>query len=197
MEKWINPIAKGIGIAVLVTLVVVMQGLIMSVGILGFDLFYQNCFKTHLQTLEAPGKNMKFVLMTDLAGVGDRSWYVYKSPVVIDVIQKVEMRIGHNTDGVLFWNYSETGDHSDNAKLEILKGKYLVFSRGGLYHSLYDIDTGQVLVNEENPFVAWLCSEEDENSPELMRPQNMKTTLDSWVRKNLHAKIEKILNDIE
>ena len=43
-----------------------------------YDLWYQNSYKSELQTIEVPELNIKFVLLTDMSGFDDRSWYVYK-----------------------------------------------------------------------------------------------------------------------
>jgi len=72
----------------------------------------------------------------------------------------------------LFENYEEAGDHDERATLEIRDGRYLVFSRAGLYHALYDILCDRLLVNEQSPFHAAreaTGAPSDINSPEWPR----------------------------
>ncbi len=90
------------------------------------------------------------------------------------------MKPGHDVTGVLFWNYSEDGDHYDNPNIEIVKERFLVFSRGGLSHSLYDLKTKAVLVNDESPWGSFEESWQFKN-------------MDAWVRSKLHQKIERIV----
>jgi hypothetical protein len=106
------------------------------------------------------------------------------------------MKIGHDKEGVLFWNYSEAGDHSDDPKIEFLKERYLVFSRGGAYHSLYDIKKRQVLVNDESPWASYVLEKESKDpSASLLPHAEVIKEMQVWVQKNLHSKIEKILNN--
>ena len=139
--KWLKRALIIFGVLVLIILILV--------GLKVFGIWYENTYKSHIQTLEIPDRKIKFVLLTDIAGFGDRSWYVYLLPIESSFTKR--MNIAHDTDGVLFWNYSEAGDHYDDPKMELVKEHFLVFSRGGAYHSLYDIKNEQVVLNDESP----------------------------------------------
>ncbi len=184
IRKWLIRGLIGLGVVVLAVTVVI--------GVAAYETWYQNNYKSLIQTLEAPSQNEEFVLLTDISGFDDRAWYVYQLPLGAALTK--EMKSGHDKTGVLFWNYSEAGDHYDNSRIEILKDRYLVFSRGGLNHSLYDLQTRQVLVNDESPWHSFIDSEQfnkhGENPPPGMKGRGM----DAWVRSNLHLKIERIVN---
>jgi hypothetical protein len=79
------------------------------IGMAAFDFWRQNNYKSEIQTLQVPGLNIQFVLLTDIAGYEDRAWYVYQLPVGMGLTKR--MKTGHDREGVLFWNYSEAGDH--------------------------------------------------------------------------------------
>ncbi|MDH5764360.1 MAG: hypothetical protein OEZ51_15450 [Nitrospinota bacterium] len=186
MKKWLKRILAGIGIVALAVLALI--------GYVAFDFWYQNNYKSLLQTLESADYKVQFVLLTDIAGFGDPAWYVYQLPIEADITK--QMKTGHNKEGVLFWNYSEGGDHSDNSKIEIKKKKYLVFSRGGFYHSLYDIKSKRVLINDESPWNSFNSSKESKHKSGIkLTKEKFAEAMDNWVQKNLHSKIEKILND--
>ncbi|HEY9898758.1 MAG TPA: hypothetical protein V6D00_06215 [Pantanalinema sp.] len=144
----------------------------------GISLSLDNRIKHELLRVAAPDGTHEFVLLSDSADFGDPAWYVYE----LERGQRLPSfaREAHNTDGVLFWNYSEDGGYTDDPHLEIRDRRYLVFSRGGRYHGLYDITKRRVLVNEECPW--WSYRELP------------KSEQDRWVFQNLHAPIHRILS---
>jgi hypothetical protein len=182
--KWLKRILIGLGACVLV-----IAGLI---GAAVFSLWYGNSHKSELQTLEVPGHSLRFILLTDISGFEDPAWYVYQVPVGEKPTKG--MTTGQDRGGALFWNYSEAGEHYDNPRIEILKGKYLVFSRGGFHYSLYDIEAGKVLVNDESPWFSYMMEASQNMSRELPSREEMGKGMDEWVRRNLHSRIEAILN---
>lgn len=182
MKKWLKRILIGIGLILFIP--------IFSVGLYFLDFWYLNKFKSHIQTLSLPEKNIQFVLMTDLAGFGDPAWYVYQLPLGEKI--SAQMETGRDKEGTLFWNYSESGVNSDYPTLQIQKGKYLVFSRGRMYHSLYDIETKQVLANDQSPHASF----QDSKEYKMISKKgfaNEDNIMKEWIRNTLHAKIEKIL----
>jgi len=184
MRKWLKRILVGLGVVVLAVAALI--------GFAVFDLWYENRYKSEIQAIEIPTQNIRLVLLTDIAGFGDRAWYVYQLPIGAGLTK--QMKTGHDTEGVLFWNYTEAGDHYDNPKIEILKDKYLVFSRGGLFHSLYDLQQKAVLVNDESPWNSFQESEQFKKYGEKPPSGTPGTAMDVWVRENLHRKIERIVN---
>ena len=185
MRKWIKRILIGVGVVVL--------AIAALIGIAIIDIWYENSYKAEIQAIEIPNRNIRFVLLTDIAGFGDRAWYVYQLPIGNDLTKR--MKAGHDKEGVLFWNYSEAGDHYDNPKISILKDRYLVFARGGLYHSVYDLQQKAVLVNDESPWNSFRESEQYKKFGEEPPPGTSGTAMDAWVRENLHSKIERVVND--
>lgn len=147
-----------------------------------FTLWYQNSYKTELQTITVPEKKIKFVLLTDMSGFDDTSWYVYKIGIN-SKLSKAQKKSGE-TDDVLFWNYSEAGEHKENPYIRFIKGRYLIFSRGNLDYSLYDLAQDKVLINEHS---AWQVAVA---KPDIELPVNQENQLtNEWVLENLHNKI--------
>jgi len=127
-------------------------------------------------------------------GSYEPSWHIYKFPVSISPEEaKVNQShngsdaLGNSSRGgeLLFGNWAEGGDHSQDAFLEVRDERFLVFSRGGLYHSLYDLLCGGVLINEENP---WHRA----NYSGASREQLLHI-LTQWKLSNLHGAVMDIL----
>jgi hypothetical protein len=110
---------------------------VLDIGWLFANIWYRNTYKTVIQTIEVPSQGLRFVLLTDLAGFDDVGWYVYRADLGKPLTDA--QREAHNIDGVLFWNYSEAGEHKSNPRIRLVGERFLVFSRGGLDHSLYDL----------------------------------------------------------
>ena len=104
-----------------------------------------------------------------------------------------DIKKARNKVGVIFWNYSESGNNIENPKIEIVNNRYLVFSRGGYYHSLYDIKNKKVLVNDESPWGSFLLSEEYKLLDEDDTTEDMYFYMDKWVNRNLHTKIKQMI----
>jgi hypothetical protein len=139
--------------------------------------------KTTIQIIAVPSQNRQFVLLTDLAAFDDRSWYVYESTLDAPLTEAQQRE--HSDEGALFWNYSEAGEHKDNPRLRIEDGRFLVFSRGGLDHSLYDLRARRVLVNEVSPLAAAV------GKPDLnLNIETQISIVEKWVKENLHERIQ-------
>ena len=186
MSKWFKRTLIGLASVVLITATLI--------GAMYFSIWHGNNFKSQVQVLEIPDENIQFILLTDISGFGDQAWYVYQLPIGVSLTE--QMKSGHDREGSLFWNYSEAGDHSDSPKIEVQNDQYLVFSRGGLYHSLYNYRRAKVIVNDESPWHSYMMSEETNNSSGNQElSEEMHRGMEAWVRKNLHSKIEEILNN--
>ncbi len=77
------------------------------------------------------------------------------------------------------FNYDEGPKNIENVKI-FIRNDYLVMERSGLYHSLYDLRSNELLVNDESP---WHSSNAD----------NLET-MNRWIKDNIHSKIEEKLN---
>jgi hypothetical protein len=163
-------------------------------AVLIFRNISQNMWKEEIQTIEVPARNTKYVLLTDMAGFDDRSWYVYEMALTGGLTE--EMKKGHSRTGVLFWNYAEAADHKKDPRIEIRKDRYLVFVRGGFCHSLYDLESHEVLVNDESPWHSFLQSEQYAQFGDDAPPGEPGTGMDVWVKANIHEKIEGILKGL-
>jgi hypothetical protein len=159
---------------------------LVSVVLFGANVLFAGdtiAYKTTIQIIAVPSQNRQFVLLTDLAGFDDRSWYVYESTLDASLTEAQQRE--HSDEGALFWNYSEAGEHKDNPRLRIEGGRFLVFSRGGLDHSLYDLRARQVLINEVSPLAAAV------GKPDLnLNLETQISIVEKWVKENLHERIQ-------
>ena len=87
-------------------------------------------------------------------------------------------------DDVLFWNYSEANEHKENPYIRFIKSRYLIFSRGNLDYSLYDLEQNEVLVNEHSAWGA-VVAKPDLNLSET----ELNERMNNWVIENLHNPI--------
>lgn len=157
------------------------------VGVTVYGLWYDNSHKQLLQTLPMPARHTQYQLMTDISGLGDRAWYVYERSLGMPLSDS--MKRGHDLSDVLFWNYSEWGDHSGAPTLTVIGDRYLVFARGGRYYSLYDIAARRVVVNEKNPWIAFAASPEYARLGPHPSLKNLELAMDGWVATHLELPI--------
>ena len=105
-------------------------------------------FHFELDRITDPTRQADYVLITD-GRRQDKAWSVHRTPIghtlPVDVDQ---MELDHR----MFWNYSESANHFTNEHIELIGGRFLVFSRGNVRHSLYDLEEGSVLINMESPW---------------------------------------------
>lgn len=174
-------------IAVIAVLVAVI------VGVTAYGLWYDNTHKRLLQTVHAPTGGEDYLLMTDVAGFGDRAWYVYQRPA--GEAPTPQMQRAHDVAGCLFWNYSELGDHSTEPRLRLVHDRYLAFTRGGRYYSLYDLDAHRVVLNDENPWNNFTASNEYRQLGAHPSLQNLELAMDGWVTAHLDAPIRAVIGE--
>lgn len=148
--------------------------------------------KIFLQKIKSLDGKSYFALFADSAGFGDPSWHLYRFPKNSNV-EKMKIHRGEDNLKAIFWNYSEGGDQIENPKIELVHDRYIVFSRGGLYHSLYDIQDNKVLVNEESPYHGLVYSDEFEKITPRPSMKETERMLKVWKIKKLHDPIEKII----
>ncbi len=108
-------------------------------------------------------------------------WYAYQIDSTLDVsnldisCDTYPSILGIQPDNLnlVLTNYSEDGTDACSPKNEIIKDKYLVFSRGGYFYGLYDLISKETLVN-------------------VINPSGEYRELDDR-RKNIHGKIDEII----
>ncbi len=81
----------------------------------------------------------------------------------------------------------------NNPQIEIINDTYLVFQRGGLYHSLYDIKARRTLINSGSPWHEWFDSEEYKSIQPNPSSEEQEQSIDEWKGKNLHEPILEII----
>src|SRR5690606_5504234 len=145
---------------------------------------YLNYFKDYLLLQSLSYKDEIYALYFSIAGFDDIEFQILKykkenSDNIDTVDKKLVYHPNTNFEKVSF-NYDEGPKNIENVKI-FVKNDYLVMERSGLYHSLYDLKTNKLIINEESP---WHAAEEsiEEND------------LNEWIKKNLHNKIETYLD---
>lgn len=144
-------------------------------------------FKDYLYQQHLEYKGEIYVLYFSMAGFDDLEWCIlkwkkqqWKSQDKVDK-QLVEdsKHIRNKNFEFLCFNYDEGPKNKNDVKI-FIKEHYLVLSRGGLYHSLFDLRSQKLLINESCPY----CESQSKSKKEM----------NVWIKKNLHDKIDKIIN---
>jgi len=134
-----------------------------------------------LDRVSDPVKNVDYVLVTN-GRKQDKGWSVHRTATGA----KLDQNIYHTElPTLLFWNYTESANHFTNEKLELVAGRYLIFSRGGVKHSLYDTQTEEVLFNMESPWHEYPAG----------RGRPTREEFHAWALTAMDGKIEAIVNE--
>jgi len=144
-------------------------------------------FKDYLYQQHLEYKGETYVLYFSIAGFDDLEWCVlkwkkgkWKNLEKIDKHLVENSRHTENADfDFICFNYDEGPKNTRGVKI-FIKDHYLVMQRSGLYHSLFDLKSQKLLINESCPY----CESQSDT----------KEQMNFWINKNLHDKIDKIIN---
>jgi len=167
----------------------------LAVAIIGYMamqayLSIRNKKKKHVMSLVTSGGE-RYSLYCDFSGNTVLAWYAYR----LDPEKKetADMLEAHNIIGTLFWSLSMIEPEAGwEGKLEIIRDRYLVFSRDDLYHSLFDIKENRALVHKADPhedFQRWA----EEHGVESTDPTN--ESYRRWAEETLHRPIAVKIDD--
>lgn len=124
-----------------------------------------------------------YVLYFSVAGFDDVEFQIVKWKkqdwVKSDKLSKDIIDIPNQKFQKVAFNYDEGPKNLENVKM-FIKNDYLVMERSGLYHSLYDLRTNKLIINDESP---WHSANAD----------NLEN-MNKWIIENLHSKIEQKIN---
>jgi hypothetical protein len=144
----------------------------------------RNRKKQHVISIETPGGD-GFSLYCDFSGNTVLAWYVYRTSR--GSAETADMLEAHNISSALFWSLSMVEPEAGwEGKLELLKDRYLVFSRGGLYHSLYDIKDNRTLVHIAEPHEDYASWAEERG---MESPYPTDESYRKWAEETLHKPI--------
>jgi hypothetical protein len=144
---------------------------------------YLKYYKDYLFLQSINFKDDIYVLYFSVAGFDDVEFQIVKwkkqdwhesDKLSKDIIDKSKQKFQK-----VAFNYDEGPKNLENVKI-FVKNDYLVMERSGLYHSLYDLQTNELIINEESP---WHSANAD----------NLEN-MNNWIKKNLHSKIEQKIN---
>ena len=122
----------------------------------------------------------------------DSYWVILKDDIGNEDYKKVKIIDISFTDdkkNILFLNWSDWIS-LDKPIIKIFKDKYLVFERGWLYHSLYDIKLNKIIINYED-----IKFEINRNNDFKLDKSLSEKFLLNWKNKNLHNKILELINN--
>ena len=145
---------------------------------------YESFFKDYLYQQHIVHDNAVYVLYFTVAGFDDIEWIIVKWNKKDWSNEGKLSRKKLKSDSSLsklFWNYDEGPKNIENIRL-FIQNDYLVFERGNLYHSLYDLKSHALIFNEATP---WQSSGAE-----------TKEKMNEWIKTNLHDKIEKKIKEI-
>lgn len=146
---------------------------------------YLKFYRDYLFLQSIKFKEDIYVLYFSVAGFDDVEFQIVKwkeddwiksDKLSKDIVDKPNQKFQ-----LIAFNYDEGPKNLKNVKI-FVTNDYLVMERNGLYHSLYDLKTNKLIINNESP---WHSS----NAENL---ENMN----QWITDNLHSKIEQKLNEI-
>lgn len=143
---------------------------------------YLTFFKDYLYLQKVEYGNDIYVLYFTIAGYDDMQWDIIKwNKNNWKSEERLSRERAKNDTNIrkILWNYDEADKNLENIRI-FIKNDYLVMERGNLYHSLYDLKSEKVILNEESP---WNASIEDG-----------KLEMNDWIKKKLHDKIELYLS---
>ena len=138
---------------------------------------YMSFFKDYLYQQHITYESNVYVLYFTIAGFDDVEWDIVKWEKSDwkndDKLSRDKLKSDSSLTKI-FWNYDEGPKNMENIRL-FIENDYLVFERGNLYHSLYDLKSDSLLFNEESP---WHASDGED-----------KDKMNEWIKTNLHDKI--------
>jgi hypothetical protein len=144
---------------------------------------YLKYYRDYLFLQSLNFKDDIYVLYFSIAGFDDVEFQIVKwskqdwvksDRLSKDIIDKPNQKFQK-----IAFNYDEGPKNLENVAM-FIKNDYLVMERSGLYHSLYDLRTNELIINEESP---WHSSNADDFE-----------SMNEWIKDNLHGKIEQTIN---
>lgn len=139
---------------------------------------YQSYFNGYLFQQKIDYSDHTYVLYFSMAGYDDMEWNIFRwNKASWNNEEKLTHGSLKNDSTIvkILWNYDEATKNTENIRI-FIENDYLVMERGNLYHSLYDLRTEEVILNEHSPWHAADLSEGE--------------GLNDWIRENLHDKID-------
>jgi|SRR5690554_374862 len=144
---------------------------------------YLKYYRDYLFLQSINFKDDIYVLYFSVAGFDDVEFQIVKwkkqdwlksDKLSKDIIDKPNQKFQK-----VAFNYDEGPKNIENVKM-FVQNDYLVMERSGLYHSLYDLRTNELIINDESP---WHSANAD----------NLEN-MNNWIKENLHSKIEQKIN---
>ncbi len=145
-------------------------------------------------------EDYNYVVYTDNRGIGDIEFSVLKVEKEYNP-KNLEFKWGFNErdtvaekwikERTLLANYSEAGYNTNNEELDLVDGRFLVFSRGNMNYGLYDLKADSAVFNDYSPWHSWL--ETYEKPDDKYDAKREKASYDKWILENYEKKIKEYI----
>jgi len=146
---------------------------------------------SHVKTVRSSG-GRRFALYHGTQSPGVSVWHVHE----LGDEGEAPPRIGHarNSMGAIFvFRYTDVLDPHAQGYIDLIRGRHLVFSRGGVFQGLFDIKENELLVHEPDPqakYAEWADGQG-------MGGAFNKADYIRWMEEHLHRPIAAILEGEE
>lgn len=140
----------------------------------------------YLQSVE--NKNLRYSLYSE-AWFQDKLLFVMKHNITDKSYKEIKVIndiIRKEKSWVILENWNDWCNY-ENPNIFIFNEKYLIFERWNLYHSLYDLDTHELLIHHKN-------SELEYEKFWYEDKFNCEDHFLNWKKENLHNKIFNVIN---
>ena len=158
-----------------------------------------SCSSNYLDLKEKITSNEKYnyAFYMDTWGIGDQGYYVLQ---LDKNIKPEDVYLEINMDGInieqsewvdkrtVLFNYAEAGFHTTEPGIKLIENRFLVFSRGGYFYSLYDINMQNDTFNIGSPWNAF--RDKSKYSSEKFDRDKEEKAYTEWIKENVHKKIE-------
>ena len=167
--------------------------------------YLAGCSSNYLDMKEKVTTNEKYnyAFYMDTWGIGDQGYYVLqldKNTKPEDVYVEINFEDGINKEQnnwvkerMILFNYAEAGYHSSNPNIKLINNRFLVFSRGDFYYSLFDIKLQKDTFNITSPWNDFIA-QSGYYSEKIDRDKELKAYT-KWIEENTHKKIEAYINE--
>ena len=154
-------------------------------------------------SIEPAEGEFNYGLYFDAVGIGDPGYYILrleKDIIPEDVYVEWTPQNGVNKeqnkwvkDRTVLFNYAEAGFHTSDPKLNLIENRFVVFSRGGYYYSLYDIKIKKDTFNIGSPWNDF--REKSGYSSEKFDREKEEFAYTEWIKQNVHKEIENYIKN--
>jgi hypothetical protein len=188
--------------------IIIIAAFVLTFILLGYRIYKNLFYLSFVNSVEYSEKGQIYALFKHDYLFANPNFYVfrfdreinpkdlnYKSTYNIFLTQE---EYNKTMDKVILENYEEDDSKTSNPNIKILEKHFLVMERGGYYFSLYNLKTNKSIFNNCCPFSDWarqnIWSEKGTYYNGIIE-KNEKSDYGIWIKKNIHNKILKYIEN--